>query len=105
MPKIPTAVGVAGGRRYGQNIDRQARRLPVIGRDAGQHWLAERLLSNCTSSTTASRKIPLVRCCVPASVLRTKRRCSARRTLLDWSSDCPNFVLSGTLLLRPGRDL
>jgi hypothetical protein len=33
MPKIPSAVGVAGGRRYRQNIDRQARRRPVIGED------------------------------------------------------------------------
>ena len=30
----------------------------------------------------ASREILLVRCCVPATVLRAKRRCSARRALL-----------------------
>ena len=65
--------------------ERQARRLPVIGRDAGQDWLAERLLSNCMSSTAASREILLVCCCVHASVLRAKRRwlCPATATRLE----------------------
>ena len=83
--KIPSAVGVAGGRRYRQNIERQARRRPVIGQDPGRDWFAERLLSDCTSSTAASREIPLVRCCVLASVLRAKRRwlCPATATRLE----------------------
>jgi len=77
--KIPSAVGGAGGRRYRQNIDRQARRRP-----------AERPLSDCMSSTAASREILLVRCCVLASV--TTLALSGDR-LLDWSLDDLNFVL------------
>ena len=60
--KISGAVGVAGLSRCGQNIDRQARRRPVIGKDRGQDWFAERLLSDCTSSTAVSREILPVRC-------------------------------------------
>ena len=80
--KIPSAVGVAGGRRYRQLLNvRHAVFLSWTGRGTrlgSQSATAFRLHA-------ASREIPLVRCCMLASVLRAKRRwlCPATATRLE----------------------
>jgi hypothetical protein len=98
--KIPSAVGVAGGRRYRQNIERQGHAVvPSSDRNQDKIGLQNGCFPTCMSSTNASREILLVCCCVPASVLRAKRRCSTRRALLRLGAQtAPNFVLSGALL-------
>jgi hypothetical protein len=75
------------------NIERQARRRPVIGQDRDKIGLQKGCFPTARLAQSASREILLVRCCVPASVLRAKRRCSACRALLDWDSDCPELCL------------
>ena len=64
------------------NIERQARRRPVIGQDRDKIGLQKGCFPTARLAQSASREILLVRCCVPATVLRAKRRCSARRALL-----------------------
>ena len=74
------------------NIERQARRRPVIRRDAGQDWFAERncFPTACLVQPRAAKFSWFVAACLHQYCERNDVG-FVRRPLLDWGSDGPEL--------------